>query len=174
WPAGSEDVGAAVQWVADNIASRGGNGARIFLMGHSAGASHVAGYVSHPEFYKVKGGGLAGAIMVSGIYDLATWPYGGVPETAYYGADASLYAERSAMKGLLATDIPLMFAAAELDLSYFVQQLELMKDTTCRGARGCARSVMLPQHSHMSEVFAINTADTRLTDPILEFTKTGK
>ncbi|MBA7482059.1 hypothetical protein ES707_17540 [subsurface metagenome] len=78
------------------------------------------------------------------------------------------------MKGLLATDIPLMFAAAELDLSYFVQQLELMKDTTCRGARGCARSVMLPQHSHMSEVFAINTADTRLTDPILEFTKTGK
>ena len=40
-------------------------------MGHSAGAVHVANYVSHPEFYKVKGGGLAGAIMVSGIYDLA-------------------------------------------------------------------------------------------------------
>ncbi len=174
WPAGSEDVGAAVQWVADNIAGRGGNGSRIFLMGHSAGASHVAGYVSHPEFYRVKGGGLAGAIMVSGIYDLATWPYGGVPETAYYGADASLYAERSAMKGLLATDIPLMFAAAELDLTYFVQQLDLMKDATCKGTKGCARSVLLPQHSHMSEVFAINTADTRLTDPIMEFVKTGK
>ena len=174
WPAGSEDVGAAVQWVADNIAARGGNGARIFLMGHSAGASHVAGYVSHPEFYRVKGGGLAGAIMVSGIYDLATWPYGGASETAYYGSDAALYAERAAMKGLLATDIPLMFAAAELDLTYFVQQLALMKEATCKGAKGCARSVMLPQHSHMSEVFAINTADTRLTDQILEFTKTGK
>jgi triacylglycerol lipase len=174
WPAGAEDVGAAVQWVADNIAGRGGDGARIFLMGHSAGASHVAGYVSHPEFYRAKGGGLAGAIMVSGIYDLATWPVGGVPETAYYGADTSLYPERSAMKGLLTTDIPLMFAVAEMDLTYFVQQFDLMKEATCKGARGCARSVMLPQHSHMSEVFAINTDDKRLTDPILEFTKTGK
>lgn len=174
WPAGSEDVGAAVKWVADNIAPRGGDGARIFLMGHSAGASHVAGYVSHPEFYKVKGGGLKGAIMISGIYDLATWPYGGASETAYYGSDASLYAERSAMKGLLATDIPLMFASAELDLSHFVQQLDLMKEASCKGAKGCARSVMLAQHSHMSEVFAINTDDKRLTDQILEFTKTGK
>ena len=174
WPAGAEDVGAAVQWVADNIGARGGDGARIFLMGHSAGASHVAGYVSHPQFHKVKGGGLSGAIMVSGIYDLATWPYGGAAETAYYGSDASLYAERSAMKGLLATDIPLMFAAAELDLSYFVQQLDLMKEATCKGARGCARGVMLAQHSHMSEVFDINTADTRLTDQIMQFVKTGK
>ncbi len=39
-------------------------------MGHSAGAAHVANYVSHPEFYKVSGGGLAGAVMVSGVYDL--------------------------------------------------------------------------------------------------------
>jgi acetyl esterase/lipase len=174
WPAGAEDIGTAVQWVADNIAARGGDGARIFLMGHSAGASHVAGYVSHPQFYRVKGGGLAGAIMVSGIYDLTTCPVGGAAETAYYGPDTSLYAERSALKGLLATDIPLMFAAPELDLSYFIQQFDLMKEATCKGAKGCARSLMLPQHSHMSEVYAINTEDTRLTDQILEFVKTGK
>jgi hypothetical protein len=34
--------------------------------------------------------------------------------------------------------------------------------------------VMLPQHSHMSEVYAINTDDTRLTDQILDFVKAGK
>jgi triacylglycerol lipase len=32
----------------------------------------------------------------------------------------------------------------------------------------------LPQHSHMSEVYSINTADTRLTDQILDFVKRGK
>jgi len=174
WPAGAEDIGAVVQWVADNIGARGGDPARVYLMGHSAGAAHVAGYVSHPEFYKVKGGGLKGAIMVSGIYDLATWPVGGSAESAYYGSDISLYPERSALKGLLATDIPLMFAAAELDLSYFIQQIDLMKDATCKGAHGCARTLILPQHSHMSEVYAINTADTRLTDQILEFVRAGK
>lgn len=174
WPAGAEDIGAAAQWVANNIGARGGDPARVYLMGHSAGAAHVAGYVSHPEFYKVKGGGLKGAIMVSGIYDLATWPVGGSAETAYYGSDISRYSERSALKGLLATEIPLMFAAAELDPSYFIQQIDLMKDATCKGAHGCARTLILPQHSHMSEVYAINTADTRLTDQILDFVKTGK
>ncbi len=174
WPAGAEDIGVAVQWVADNIGAHGGDAARIFLMGHSAGAAHVAGYVSHPEFHKVKNGGLKGAIMVSGIYDLATWPTGGAAETAYYGPDNSLYPQRSAMKGLLATDIPLMFVSAELDLSFFVQQLNLMKEATCKGPHGCARTLMLPQHSHMSEVYAINTADDRLTSQILDFTKTGK
>jgi triacylglycerol lipase len=170
WPAGAEDVGAAVQWVADNIAARGGDSARIFLMGHSAGAAHVAGYVSHPEFYKAKNAGLKGAIMLSGIY----WPEGGAAEIAYYGPDTSLYAERSAIKGLVTTNIPLMFAAAELDLSFFHQQLGLMKGFICESAKGCPRSVLLPQHSHMSEVYAINTEDTRLTDQILEFVKTGK
>jgi len=38
--------------------------------GHSMGAVHVADYVSRPELHKVKGGGLAGAILVSGIYDM--------------------------------------------------------------------------------------------------------
>ena len=64
----------SVQWVTDKIGERGGDPARIYLMGHSAGAVHVANYVSHPEFHKVKGGGLAGAIMVSGIYDLTATP----------------------------------------------------------------------------------------------------
>src|SRR5262249_2227268 len=174
WPAGAEDIGLAVKWVADNIGARGGDGTRIFLMGYSAGGAHVAGYVSHPEFQKVKDGGLRGAIMLSGIYDLTSWPAGGAAETAYYGPDTSLYAERSAMKGLLASDIPLMFVSSELDLPFFVQQLNLMKEATCKGPHGCARTLLLPQHSHMSEVYAINTADDRLTSQILEFVKTGK
>ena len=49
-----------------------------------------------------------------------------------------------------------------------------MKQAACKGENGCARSYMLPQHSHMSAGYAINTADTRLTDEILAFVKTGK
>ena len=32
---------------------------------------------------------------------------------------------------------------------------------------------MLPQHSHISEVYAIKTTETRLADQVLEFVKTG-
>jgi acetyl esterase/lipase len=173
WPAGAEDLASVVQWVNEKIAERGGDPARIYLMGQSAGAVHVAGYVSHPELHKVKGGGLAGAIMVSGIYDLTGSPPGEA-EIAYFGADPSNYAERSSLKGLVASKTPLMISAAELDPPRFVEQFEKLQQATCEGANGCAKSYMLPQHSHMSEVYAINTADTRLTDRILAFVKAGK
>lgn len=173
WPAGPEDLAAVVQWVSGKIAERGGDPSHVYLMGQSAGAVHVAGYVSHPEFHKVKDGGLAGAIMVSGVYDLTASPVGDA-EIAYFGSDPSRYAERSSMQGLLATKIPLMIAAAELDPPRFVEQFELLKQASCKRTSGCATSFMLPQHSHISEVYSINTDDTRLTDEILKFVKTGK
>ncbi|MGA2997000.1 alpha/beta hydrolase [Bradyrhizobium sp.] len=173
WPAGAEDVASAIQWVSEQIGERGGDPARIYLMGHSAGAIHVASYVSHPEFYKVKNGGLKGAIMVSGIYDLTAAPLTD-PERAYFGSDASHYADESSLPGLLKANMPLMAVSSELDLPGFVRQLDQFKDATCKRTSGCARTVMLPQHNHMSEVYAINTADTRLTDQILDFVKAGK
>ncbi|MBR1145706.1 alpha/beta hydrolase [Bradyrhizobium sp. AUGA SZCCT0431] len=173
YPASAEDLASVVQWVSEKIAERGGDPARVFLMGQSAGAVHVANYVSHPELHKVKGGGLAGAIMVSGIYDLTASPVGDA-EITYFGSDPSRYAERSSLRGLLETKIPLMATAAELDPPRFIEQYELLKQATCKSASGCARTFMLPQHSHMSEVYAINTSDTRLTDEIMEFVKAGK
>jgi len=173
WPAGSEDIAGAIEWVAANIAARGGDPTRLYLMGHSAGAVHVAGYVSHPELYKVKGGGLRGAIMVSGIYDLTASPATD-PEIAYFGTDPSRYAARSSTQGLQATTIPLLIATAELDPPRFVDQFSQLKDARCKAAAGCVRAVRLAQHSHMSEVYSINTPDDRLTREILEFVKAGK
>jgi acetyl esterase/lipase len=168
WPAGAEDIAGAVQWVAANVPQSGGDPGRVFLMGHSAGAVHVATYVAHPEFHKVLGGGLAGAIMVSGIYDLTATPLGD-QEMTYFGSDPSRYQERSSLAGLQATALPLMIASSELDPPRFVEQFELLKQATCKRATGCARAVMLPQHSHMSEVYSINTTDDRLTREIAEF-----
>lgn len=173
WPAGAEDVASAVAWVSKEIAERGGDPSRVYLMGHSAGAVHVASYVSHPEFYKVKNGGVRGAILVSALYDL-TAALLSDPEKAYFSSDASHYASESSLPGLLKTTVPLMAVSSEFDLQGFLTQLELFKEATCKRSSGCARTVMLPQHNHMSEVYSINTADTRLTDPILEFVRVGK
>jgi acetyl esterase/lipase len=173
WPAAAEDLSGAVRWVTDNIASRGGMPARIYLMGHSAGAVHVATYVSHPEFWGSKGSGLAGAILVSGLYDLTGMPPS-EGTSAYFGTDPALYRERSSFSGLLKTKTPLMITAAELDPPPFVAQQNLLKDGLCKSEHGCAHAFMLPQHSHMSEVYSINTADTRLTKEILDFVKTSK
>jgi acetyl esterase/lipase len=174
WPAGNEDMAAAVHFVNDSIAGYGGDPGRVFLMGHSAGAGHVAAYVSHPEFFGPKGPGLAGAIFSSGpSYDIkAQEP--AESTIAYFGKDASRYAAQSALPGLLKTGIPFMISRAELDPPSIAEQFDGLKDALCKSEHGCVRSIVLPKHSHMSESYAIGTADTQLSDQILEFIKTGK
>jgi len=155
------------------VAGGGGEPARIYLMGHSAGAIHVATYLAHPEFWGPKGNGLAGAIIVSALYDMTSVPPSDATK-AYFGADPATYQERSSFNGLLKTKTPFMITSAELDPPPFVSQFNLLKDSLCKSEHGCVRSFMLPQHSHMSEVYSINTTDTRLSNEILDFVRAGK
>ena len=107
--------------------------------------------------------------MVSGIYDLTGSPLGDA-EIAYFGSNPSRYAERSSLKGLVESTTRLI-TPAELDPPRFIDQYKLAKREICKRPGGCAKTFMLPQHSHMSEVYAINTGDTRLTDQIRQFVK---
>jgi triacylglycerol lipase len=169
WPAAQEDLAATITWVRENIAARGGDPNRIYLLGHSAGAAHVAQYIGHPRFHVEPGGGIAGAIFVSGLFD----PSSATPSPAlqaYFGSDASVYANRSALPGMAASRVPMLVAYAELDPSDFHEQAEQAQAALC-GAGHCTPLVHLRGHSHMSEVYAINTADTALTDAIRAFVR---
>ena len=44
WPAGTEDMAAILRWTKANIAAHGGDPAKVFLLGWSAGAHHVVSY----------------------------------------------------------------------------------------------------------------------------------
>ena len=172
WPAGAEDVAAALRWVGANIAAHGGDPGRVFLMGHSAGAVHAASYVAHAKFHGPKGAGLAGAILVSGLYDFSKFPPG-PPEKAYFGDDDAKRAEASTMALLPETRIRLLVAYGELDPAQFIEQSKLMGAALCKANR-CSSLLVLPKHSHMSEVYAINTKDRVLSDEIAAFVKGGK
>jgi triacylglycerol lipase len=172
WPAGAEDMGAVVRWVGETIASYGGDPGRVYLMGNSAGSVHVATYVAHPQFHGPKGIGLAGAILVSGLYDIAALEVGD-GEKAYFGEDASKYAERSSLAGLVKATIPLMTVNAELDPPQFIAQGKALTEALVKAGRQ-PRRVTLAKHSHISQVYAINTADTSLSAEVLAFVKGGK
>ncbi|SED66483.1 triacylglycerol lipase [Rhizobiales bacterium GAS188] len=167
WPAGAEDVGASVRWVVDHISAFGGDPSRIYLMGHSAGAVHVASFLAAFGPYAAKGTELAGAILVSGEYDLtALTP--GAAEKAYFGEDTSQYRERSPLPGLLKSKVPLLVVNAELDPPTFIQQGEELRDNLCKEGR-CPTTLVLANHSHISELYAINTSDTVLWNSLSKF-----
>ncbi|MBI5935635.1 MAG: alpha/beta hydrolase [Chloroflexi bacterium] len=67
-----QDVARAVAWTKENISKYGGNPARIFLMGHSAGA-HLVSLLGTDEIY-LKAEGLA-LTDIKGIVSLDTQTY---------------------------------------------------------------------------------------------------
>ncbi len=170
WPAGSEDVGAALQWVRDNISQYGGDTSRIVLFGHSAGATHAGTYAAMPQFHGPDGLAIAGLILTSGIYDLTDFP---VNEgyRSYVGSDPSLYPARSPIGGLSKLTVPAMVVYAELDPPPFVTQFERLVAAMADAPGGKPTMVTLQKHSHLSLGYAIGTDDTALTGPILDFVK---
>jgi triacylglycerol lipase len=167
WPAAQQDIQSALKWVRENIAASGGDPNRIILMGHSAGAAHVAQYVAHPQFHAAPGSGLAGAVLLSGIFDPVT-AEAGPPLQAYFGIDTAQYPARSAVPGLVASKVPLLIVYAELDPQDFHSQSGQLNTALCNAGR-CQDLYKLMGHSHMSEVYSINSADTTVTNLIKQW-----
>lgn len=169
WPAAIEDIGLAVHWAIQNVAPFGGDPDRIFLMGHSSGATHVAGYLTHPDLQPPFGTGVAGAILVSGVYNFTASTLTD-NEKKYFGADPALYAGQSALQSLAQSKLPLLIAVGGLDTPRAEQQAKLLNKAAC-ARQNCPRFAVLPKHSHMSEIFAINTGNQELTRAISGFIK---
>jgi triacylglycerol lipase len=160
FPAGVEDLARVVAWVRRNASRFGGDPSRLFLWGHSAGAAHVADYL-------VRAGNPAvtGSILTSGIYALgdtvSVWK-------DYYGDDVSRYRERESITGLARSPLPLLVVQAELDPPAFIADTEgLIRARTA--AKQPLQTLRLAGHSHISETYAVGTADVSLSGAVLQF-----
>lgn len=160
YPAVQTDIDLALAWVRANVAAYGGDPDRVVLMGHSAGASHVAGYVAQGATT-----GLTGAVLLSGLYELAD---ASESARAYYGDDPALLAARAPGAGLERVGLNLLIGYAELDPPEFAQQARRLHDRLTAVGRAPGL-VVLAGHNHMSEIYSIGTDDTSASDPLLSF-----
>ena len=169
WPAGSDDIAAVVAWIAAHAGSYGSHADRVYLMGHSAGATHIASYLARRDAGAYASFDLAGAILISGVYDLATAePHTGV--VAYFGADAGERNARSPLTGLAQTATRLLVVVAEYDPREFHgQSLALLTSRFTQSGR-LPHAVCLADHGHLSEIAQLNTGDELLARAILAFT----
>jgi triacylglycerol lipase len=156
-----------VRWVHANAAQYGADPDRVFLWGHSAGANHVADYVAHTEFHGPGGSGVAGAILMSGIYGPMPSP------NAYYGDDPAKIAQRASKPGLLKTRIPLMVITAELDPEMMDLSAGDLDKALCLAGR-CPVFLFAKDHDHMSEGMSVGADDRSVSDPVLTFVKTPR
>ena len=184
WDATARDVSAAIQWVRAHAAEHGGDPARIYIWGHSAGAMSVANYLSHPELYGPGGVGVKAAVLMAGPYNLA--PLKGTapplairmgmnakPMTMPAAPDPAEQLAHSMLPGLKAVKVPLFVSAAELDPPALVELArQLDHELTAAGRKH--GFMIYKDHGHMSEIFAVNTADVSTSKPVLDWIRSIK
>lgn len=153
FPSGPDDLALAMDWLRANVAAHGGDPARIVLAGQSAGAVHVAGYLAHRRDHAA---GVAGAVLMSGIYD----PLTADPNAharAYYGDDRKGWGPASCVAGLLATPVPLQFSVAEFDPADFHHQAaQVVQQWTAAKGR-FPEMHYLSGHNHLSPALSIGS-----------------
>lgn len=156
YPDAATDTRDALAYVAKNARQWGGDPNRIFLWGHSAGASLVGIYVSHPEFHYKPGGGIIGAVMTSGGYEARP--------SAFFGKDPEKVKAASSVEGLKATRIPLFFTRAEWDPETpQIAQGEMIHKVLTEAGHAHMFHLMTT-HNHMSQVYSVGTSEHQLTD----------
>lgn len=161
WPSGGEDVAALIDHLKNNVTQYGGDPERIFLLGTSAGAVHIATYLQlNPEAKNIRA-----AILLSGLYGFTPLDE---RDTLYYG-DHFLYSGRMPLQAISQTHIPLMLTCAEFDPPRFQTEFSalLQKIITTQGQM--PRSVIVSGHNHYSLSIHLGTKDTRLADEIFTF-----
>lgn len=163
YPDAAYDTRDALAYVAKNARQWGGDPNRIFLWGHSAGASLVGIYVSHAEFHYKSGGGIIGAVMTSGGYEARP--------SAFFGNDPAKVKAASSVDGLKATKIPLFFTRAEWDPETpQIAQGEMIHKVLTEAGHEHMFHVMAT-HNHMSQVYSVGTSEHQLTDLLAPWLK---
>lgn len=162
WPAGGEDVLAALDWIAAHAGPYGGDPARIVLIGTSAGAVHIATALQlRPEL------AVSGCVLLSGLYGYTPLD----PRDCDYYGDPALYPARCPRAALVATRLPLLIAGAEFDPPRFQAEfLGLMRERLDRHAI-MPRAHIAGGHNHYTMAMHLGTADTRLADEIAAFVR---
>jgi len=168
WPSGPEDMAHAIHWLREHIATYGGDPAKIFLMGQSAGAAHVGAYIAHRRFHREDSCGLAGALMISGIYDPTTQPPNKF-SIAYYGEGSSALVEARAIDGLLASEVPQLFTVSEFDPRDFQNQAAQLAQAWHQHKGLYPPLEYLAGHNHLSPAQTLGSAEDQLARCITRF-----
>lgn len=175
-PEGARDIAAMVAWAEREAPRYGGDPQRIYLMGHSAGGTHVATWAFDRTAIPERAKSVVGVILVSARVRadvLPDNPNAGAVR-AYFGEVTTQYDARSPVTHADDPDLPVFIAIAEYENPYLdVYGAELLHNLS-RVRKRAPRFVRLTRHNHISLVAHFNTEEEILGREILDFIAQGK
>ena len=169
WPSGAQDVAQAIAWIRDNITQYGGDPDRIVVAGNSAGAVHVASYVTGQASAGQDSGslgGVRGAAILSGFFQVSAGERGDL-ERAYYRDTPAQ--DVATLDGLVRADIPLLFSVAERDPLFFQTQAARLVAAWFAAHQVMPAMVCVAGHNHISGIGSVGVDDAALGAQLARF-----
>jgi triacylglycerol lipase len=172
WPSGGQSVASAVSWIKESAAEIKGNPDNIFVLGLSAGGTHVADFVFRPEIVGGESPQVAGAILASPALALDPENPGG-PAVAYFGEASDEWWDKQVLGNIERTSIPVLIMTAELDPDRFkISSAKLLHELVVdKGIE--TRIKQMRGHNHISYIYSIGTPDTQAAQEIIDFMATA-
>src|SRR6267378_1133697 len=176
YPAGAQDVGSTVKWAKTNVQRFGGDSRRIYLIGHSSGATHAATWAYDSNLHGPGGPGVAGIVLLSGRLRADNRPDDPNSKNveAYFGTDTGLYAARSPVTFGARSNLPTFIVITEYDNPFLDTYGAELFANMCTVTGKCPRFLRLMGHNHISMVASFNTADDELGREIIDFINKGR
>ena len=161
FPDGSKDIESGVAWIVEHAKELNIDPKKIFLVGHSAGGTHVASYVMDPNVRPHNGHSIAGVILLSARLRAdvrSDNPNAGGVRT-YYGEDKTLYELRSPLTYADHLDIPVLIAISEFENPGLdVYGSELFYLISSKNWQS-PEFIKIPKHNHTSIVAHLDTEE---------------
>lgn len=170
FPAGADDVALAMAWLDGHAADFGGDPRQLFLVGHSAGGTHVASYAFDPALGYL-GQHAACIVLISARLraDDSDDNPNAQGVRAYFGEDRALYGPRSPVSHAACNNIAVFVVCAEFENPLLdVYSLEFAHQLALTRKRA-PRTLRLLRHNHMSIMAHFNSGEDILGREMLDF-----
>ena len=159
WPAGVDDVTAALKWIHDNIASHGGDRARVFIGGHSAGGHYASWMAVRDDWQEAAGlpvDFIRGALPLSGVYDF-TPGNGMAMHPRFLDSEGADDTDASPLFTIARTP-PFFMCWGDRDLPPLMPQAEKMTKAL-RAAGGDVTTLIMTDRDHSAVSYESGKAD---------------
>ncbi|WP_296560304.1 alpha/beta hydrolase [Pigmentiphaga sp.] len=171
YPAGAEDLAAAVAWIRHEAHRFRADPGRIFLVGHSAGGTHVAHFALAADFAGDARRHVLAAAILSGRLRADVLPANPNAEgvRAYFGDEADEHERRSPVNMVHAAAMPLFIAVAEHEnplLDCYGAEF-FMRLRACGNRR--SQFMSMPRHNHLSIVAHFGSGEDLLGGLLCDF-----
>jgi acetyl esterase/lipase len=154
FPAFVEDTAASIAWASRNAARWGGDGSRVFLVGHSAGGYNVALAALDPRYLEAEGldpGVIAGVATLAGPFDFL--PLDGPSTREAFGHWPRL-GETQPVNAVTAGAPPFLLITGDADRTVYPRNSQRLAERL-KAVGVQARLMVLPGLGHADVVTAL-------------------